>query len=300
LAEENGGHLKTTLIYKLGFDSSGAHEIPQQPSAEGDHRQVKHLMASQLVPLQLVSEEGTERKIFYTFPCPNSPHSCRPVRLAYERETKETINKEYDCLREEMENLVELKIHQDPVITVSFQGLFTLVDGKVVSDITGISSACCPQCGKGRNDLRNKDAIFEPIHKNLQFGCSILHFGLRTFELLLKIGYKQKDKVFLAHEAKIDAQVLRDRINKSELQVKKRFRDELGLIVDKARSGGFGSTNTGNVARKAFANPVITSSIVGVSTLLVSNIATIWRTLASGKKNKLSTIKKYMHCVKPE
>ena len=77
--------------------------------------------------------------------------------------------------------------------------------------------------------------------------------------------------------------MLRDRIDESEKLVKKRFKDELGLIVDKARPGGFGSTNTGNVARKVFANPVVTSSIVGVSTVLVSNIDTIWRTLASGR-----------------
>ena len=102
----------------------------------------------------------------------------------------------------------------------------------------------------------------------------------------------KKTKFFLAQEAKIDAKVFRDQISKTEKQVKKRFKDELGLIVDKARSGGFGSTNTGNVARKVFANPVITSSIVGVSTVLISNIGTIWSTLASGNIFSFFTVLK--------
>jgi hypothetical protein len=58
----------------------------------------------------------------------------------------------------------------------------------------------------------------------------------------------------------------------------------LGLVVDKARPGGFGSTNTGNVARRAFSASVITADICGVSTVLVSNLETIWKTLASGTK----------------
>ena len=36
--------------------------------------------------------------------------------------------------------------------------------------------------------------------------------------------------------------------------VKSAFERELGLKVDRRRDGGFGNTNTGNVARKAFAS----------------------------------------------
>ena len=56
---------------------------------------------------------------------------------------------------------------------------------------------------------------------------------------------------------------------------------ELGLIVDQRREGGFGNTNTGNVARKALENPVTTAQICGVSPVLVSNLDTIRRLLSS-------------------
>ena len=58
----------------------------------------------------------------------------------------------------------------------------------------------------------------------------------------------------------------------------------MGLVVDQRREGGFGTTNTGNVVRKAFANAEKTAStICGVSTMLVSNLDIIRRTLASGQ-----------------
>ena len=284
LSDEQGGQLYTTLYFKYGFDSSGAHEVAQQPNAEGDQRQVKHLMASQLVPLQLSIEEDGETQSLYDFPGPNSPHSCRPIRLAYERETNETSMREYTRLKDEISNLQDYVVHEEPKVNVSFKGLCTLVDGKVVCAVTGFSSDKCAHCGKGRKELREKDSNFEPIGDSFQFGCSILHFGIRTFETLLKIGYKSDLKIFTAQEAKMDSLQFKEKVLKGERLVKKRFQDELGLVVDKARPGGFGSTNTGNVARRAFSAAVATADICGVSTVLVSNLETIWKTLASGIK----------------
>ena len=51
------------------------------------------------------------------------------------------------------------------------------------------------------------------------------------------------------------------------------------MIVDS--SSGPGNTLTGNVARKAFANPVVFAQIIGVSPLIVSNLDVIWQTIAS-------------------
>ena len=72
-------------------------------------------------------------------------------------------------------------------------------------------------------------------------------------------------------------------VMKRTIQVKKAFKPELGLNVDQRRESGFGNTNTGNVARKAFENAVITAQICGVSPMLVSNLETIHRALAMDK-----------------
>jgi hypothetical protein len=281
LASENSGELNIKLIFKIGFDSSGSHETPQQADSDGDHREIKHLMSTQLVLLQLATND--EEKIsLHNFPGPNNAHSCRPVRLSYEKENTETIIKEYRRLRAEMSNLTEYVVHEHPTVKISYEGIFTLIDGKVLNAITGINSTCCPQCGQGRKELRKRDGVFEIIPENLEFGCSILHFGLRTFELLLKIAYKSEEKIFTAQEGKVDSAKFKEKISQKQKSVQKQFKTQLGLVVDKARPGSFGSTNTGNVARRAFANPVTTAAICGISPVLVSNLATIWRTLASG------------------
>ena len=92
---------------------------------------------------------------------------------------------------------------------------------------------------------------FDPVsEERLSFGASPLHFSLRTFEALLHIGYKQDIKKFQVRNNP-DATA---KLNKKMQEVKKEFEREFGLIVDQRRPGGFGNTNTGNVARKAFAN----------------------------------------------
>jgi len=53
-------------------------------------------------------------------------------------------------------------------------------------------------------------------------------------------------------------------------------------VVDQRQDGQFGTTNTGNVVRKAFANAEKPAAICGVSTMLVPNLDVICRTLASG------------------
>ena len=76
----------------------------------------------------------------------------------------------------------------------------------------------------------------------------------------------------------------KEKINRRTKIVKDAFLNELGLKVDRPKEGGSGgNTNTGNVARKAFKNSQTTARICGVSTILVSNLDIIWRTLSFSK-----------------
>ena len=153
-----------------------------------------------------------------------------------------------------------------------------MVDGKVVSALTNKNTTQCTICDKGSSEMARNDGPFTVVSpERLEFGASPLHFGLRTFEALLHIGYKQDVKTFRAK--KEDKQTVEDRT----VAVKEAFKRELGLVVDQRREGGFGTTNTGNVVRKAFANAEKTAAICGVSTMLVSNLDVIRRTLASGQ-----------------
>jgi hypothetical protein len=148
--------------------------------------------------------------------------------------------------------------------------------------------------------MAKNEGPFPPVsEERLQFGASPLHFGLRAFEALLHIAYKQDVKAFKVRNPTDKATVA-----ERTAAVKSAFEQELGLKVDRRRDGGFGNTNTGNVARKAFANAEKTAAICGVPTMLVSNLDIIWRTLASSqpinseKFGELceKTLEQYMSC----
>ena len=95
---------------------------------------------------------------------------------------------------------------------------------------------------------KNEGPFTAVSQEQFEFGASPLHFGLFAFEALLHIGYKQDVKTFRAkkEEKKI--------VETRTVAVKEAFKRELGLVVDQRQEGGFGTTNTGNVVRKAFAN----------------------------------------------
>ena len=105
--------------------------------------------------------------------------------------------------------------------------------------------------------MSNARGDFDPKPGSLEYGASILHFGIRSFEAICHIGYSQDVKKFgvqLTQDEK-DKKIVREK------KVKAEFKEKLGLIVDQRRDGGAGNTTTGNVARKALANPGIFTSL---------------------------------------
>ena len=278
-AEENDHEVQATLIYKYGFDGSGSHHRQMQPD-QGDHLEVKNLVATQLVPLQIsVCTSNIDRTIWECLR-PNNPHSCRPLRLSFEAENKETIVTENERLSTEIENLVPYIVSENPRISISYKGLMTMLDLKVVSNITNGNTTQCNVCDATRSEMATNKGPFNAISdKRLLFGLSPLHFGLRAFDTLLHIGYKQDVKRFISRKFKD-----KNKISRRTQLVKDAFLTELGLKVDRPKEGGSGgNTNTGNVVRKAFKNAQTTARICGVSTILVSNLSTIWGTLSGGK-----------------
>ena len=280
IAEENDNQVTATLIFKYGFDGSGSHQRQMQPDRAGDHSEVKSLVATQLVPLQIfVNVEDTDQAI-WDCSRPNNPHTCRPLRLSFETENKETSVAENERLAAEIDNLEDYTVSENPKICISYQGLMTLVDGKVVSNLTNHNTTRCNVCDATRKEMAKNQGPFNAIsNQRLSFGISPLHFGLRAFEALLHIAYKQDVKKFISRQVED-----KDMVDKRTQIVKDAFLTELGLKVDRPKEGGSGgNTNTGNVVRKAFKSAQATARICGVSTILVSNLDTIWRTLSSGK-----------------
>ena len=127
-----------------------------------------------------------------------------------------------------------------------------MIDGKVLNELTGNPAASsCPICHCTYRQIAKPDGDFVPKDGALDFGISILHFGIRSFDAVCQMGYRQdikKSRVQLTKEEK-------ETMAQREKAVKAEFLEKLGLVVDQRRDGGSGNTTTGNVARKAYDNP---------------------------------------------
>ena len=127
-----------------------------------------------------------------------------------------------------------------------------MIDGKVLNELTSNpASSSCPICHKTYRQIAKPDGDFTPKEGALEFGASILHFGIRSFDAICNMGYRQDvRKSRIPNFSQVEKQQIADR----EKTVKAQFLEKLGLVVDQRRDGGAGNTTTGNVARKAFEN----------------------------------------------
>ena len=83
------------------------------------------------------------------------------------------------------------RLKENGNISVSYEGFMTMIDGKIANALTNCpSTRHCPICHTFQNNFREKTA-FEVIGNSLDYGLSILHFGPRSMEAILKMGYNQ-------------------------------------------------------------------------------------------------------------
>jgi hypothetical protein len=156
LAESNNQKLSITFYFKFGFDGCGSFNTFMQKGNNGRVPDGSTLLTSQMVPLQAVAVVGVEKVLLHNSSMPNNANACRPIRLCYERETKDTIRREAERLKAEVDGLSPLILINSPRVTVSFKGLFTMIDGKVLNELTSNpASSRCPICHKTSRQVFN-------------------------------------------------------------------------------------------------------------------------------------------------
>lgn len=154
-----------------------------------------------------------------------------------------------------------------------------MIDGKVAQVLTDTpSSSTCTICGatpRQMNDLTKVTA--RPDNEDsYQYGLSTLHAWIRCMEMILHISYNFSFKTWSA----TSEEKKRLKQEKKTL-VQKRFRDELGLIIDQPRQVS-GNTNDGNTARRFFYNASCSAEITGVDMNLIKRLYIILQALSSG------------------
>lgn len=107
-------------------------------------------------------------------------------------------------------------------------------------------------CGANPKEMNDLDKCLkkEGNKEYFEFGLSPLHAKIRFFEYFLHLSYKSVIKIWQARCPEKKLKVL-----DQKLKIQAAFREKMGIMVDKPRDGGRGSSNDGNVARKFFSNP---------------------------------------------
>ena len=72
-----------------------------------------------------------------------------------------------------------------------------------------------------------------------------------------------------------------------------RFREELGLIVEKPKQGGYGSSNDGNTARRFFENCAISARITEVDEDLIQRFYIVCQVISCGYEIDVQKFKDY-------
>lgn len=257
------------LVSKYGFDGTNTNSTYHQQLSMGISSNFFAVTTSPLVlrhnSIKLWSNDS-----------PNSYYYVRPISLGFAKETKE-LNIETD---KEMEQLIEnleetvATLSNGKKISIKHTLHLTAIDGKVVTHITGTSSMQnCPVCGATPTQMSEaknlSNGAFKPKLRALKLGLSALHFRMRAFEAILHIAYRLSFRKWQVRKNDEEAK------KATKHKVQEAFHSLFNLHVDFPSSTGAGNTNSGNVSRKAFADPQKFSLATGVDVDLITRLGNI-------------------------
>ena len=134
----------------------------------------------------------------------------------------------------------------------------------------------CPSCNATPTLMSKPDSCFHLKPETLPFGFSPCHFGMRSMELCLHIGYHMGFK---------KPSCTQDWMKKLKAKAKKDIHDKIledipGLRVDEVRKDG-GTSNDGNTARRCFENAAIFANACGIPVEMVCLLRTLWLAMKS-------------------
>ena len=275
------------LNSKWGCDGSSGHSQYKQKFHDNLCND-DFLFIFSFVPIKM-SITGNEKTYVWANPTPGSTTYCRPIKFMIEKESTDLIVNESKDILEQISSLTPSKFDIDGhEITITHNLLFTMIDGKICNAVTGTKSTqTCYICGS-TSKKRQEDIPSSAINiENYCFGLSTLHAWIRTFECLLQIAYKLQIKKWQIRDQ--NEKKLKE-IRKAEIQ--KRYKDELGLNVDKPKQG-FGNSNDGNTARRFFKHTALTSEITGLDENLINRFRVILQVLSSGHHINIAAFETY-------
>lgn len=160
--------------------------------------------------------------------------------------TQKFAKKEYERMEHEINNLISTKCGN---VTVNYDMLFTMIDGKVCTILSNVpSSSSCYLCGAKPTEMNNIDKVVmrDVDEKTYNFGISSLHAKIRCMEFLLHVSYNLEFKKWSVREPYMKKQQA-----ETKKKIQEQFKKDMNLLVDVIKQGS-GLTNDGNTARRFF------------------------------------------------
>jgi hypothetical protein len=271
--------VELVLLSSWGMDGSTGHSQYHQilPNGKSD----SDLFATALTPIRL-SLYNDDKTTFWLNLTPQSVRFCSPISIEFIKESKEVVMRTKEEVEKEIAQLEYHRVDLTPNCSdkdrkkyalICFCFILSMIDGKVLSFITDNSSMQrCPLCGTGPKDMNDK-ALFEEgflaKEECLDFGIQPLHAWMRFLEHLLHISYRMQLKVWRV------LAMHREIYKKTKADVQEKLRKAFNVNVDQPRAGGAGTSNTGNVCRRLFADPQKLSEALGINQELIERYRNI-------------------------
>lgn len=194
LGISSNDHQTLTLHVSVGFDSSSSHKNPNQAFEMEENASTASHQQLFVTGMTLIALETSNGEMKWLNDAPLSHRSFRPLRLAYEKETDETIIKERDRLVNGIQQLQPHVITDDEgEITVNFHVSFTVMDLKGVNACCGNKATQrCVICLKTQSEYKNYETDYPVQEENMMYGLGLLHCHIRSMEMCLVVAYKSK------------------------------------------------------------------------------------------------------------
>lgn len=267
-------HLK--FFVNWGMDGAGTQPIYTHTKNAKDtnpNREAEgYIFATNLVPLRI---EDLDHNIFWLSPAPQSERFCRPVRLQFQKESKQLVLSEHHRMLQEIEKMQCFTfMHKDTNICIDYELHEAMLDGKCLNYVLGNDcTQRCPICGTMNTQFNDLHKSFPPLSPDtLKHGIAPLHCCIRSMEALLKASYRRTLKMHAVSKH------LKPIIEQEKCKIVTELHEKVGIVVDKVKPG-FGTTNTGNIAKRFFSQPDIVAEILQLPIQLVNNFSIITRLL---------------------
>jgi hypothetical protein len=199
---------------------------------------------------------------------------------------KQNLDKEIESL----EVTVYILEHQEKkfICEVTHEPFITGIDGKVLQHMQNNKAMSrCGICQATPTEMSIIDNIdseaFRPNPLALLHGITPLHSMIQSFNFLKNIGCKQ---ICARPQWSIMGDKLKKKFQEKKTKIQNDFLEKLNIRVDFPNVKG-GTSTTGNVARRAFANHEITAKILNIDSKLVENFKIILYVISS--KNMIKT-----------